>query len=37
MERSPALGQHTREIAQDMLGMDEADVDRLITTRVLEE
>jgi crotonobetainyl-CoA:carnitine CoA-transferase CaiB-like acyl-CoA transferase len=34
---APALGQHTREIARDILGMDEAEVDRLVATRVLEE
>jgi crotonobetainyl-CoA:carnitine CoA-transferase CaiB-like acyl-CoA transferase len=34
---APALGQHTREIARDILGIDEAEVERLLATRVLEE
>jgi crotonobetainyl-CoA:carnitine CoA-transferase CaiB-like acyl-CoA transferase len=33
---APALGQHTRQIARDRLGLDDSEIDRLIAVGVLE-
>jgi crotonobetainyl-CoA:carnitine CoA-transferase CaiB-like acyl-CoA transferase len=33
---APDLGQHTRQIAHDLLGLDDAEVDRLLAAGVLE-
>jgi hypothetical protein len=30
------VGEHTREIAKELLGLDDADVDRLLAAGVLE-
>jgi crotonobetainyl-CoA:carnitine CoA-transferase CaiB-like acyl-CoA transferase len=35
--RAPELGEHTREICADLLGMDADDIDRFIANGVLEE
>jgi crotonobetainyl-CoA:carnitine CoA-transferase CaiB-like acyl-CoA transferase len=37
IEPAPGLGQHTRQIAADLLGLDDARVDELIAAGVLEE
>jgi hypothetical protein len=34
---APELGQHTREIARELLALDDAEVDRLMAAGVLEE
>jgi crotonobetainyl-CoA:carnitine CoA-transferase CaiB-like acyl-CoA transferase len=34
--KAPALGEHTREICRDLLGMNEDDIERLVKARVLE-
>ena len=34
---APGLGEHTRAIATDLLGLDDAEIDRLIADGVLEE
>jgi crotonobetainyl-CoA:carnitine CoA-transferase CaiB-like acyl-CoA transferase len=33
---APTVGEHTREIAKELLGLDDADVDRLLAAGVLE-
>jgi crotonobetainyl-CoA:carnitine CoA-transferase CaiB-like acyl-CoA transferase len=33
---APMVGEHTREIAKELLGLDDADVDRLLAAGVLE-
>ena len=35
--RAPEPGEHTREICAELLGMDDAEVDRLLAGGVLEE
>jgi crotonobetainyl-CoA:carnitine CoA-transferase CaiB-like acyl-CoA transferase len=34
---APALGEHTREICRDVLGLDDAAVDALVAAGALEE
>ena len=36
IERAPALGEHTRSIALEFLGLDDDEIDRLIEAGVLE-
>jgi crotonobetainyl-CoA:carnitine CoA-transferase CaiB-like acyl-CoA transferase len=36
IRRAPALGEHTRVIAHELLGLDDAETDRLIAAGVLE-
>jgi crotonobetainyl-CoA:carnitine CoA-transferase CaiB-like acyl-CoA transferase len=33
---APDLGEHTRQIAHDLLGLDDAEIDRLLAAGVLE-
>ena len=35
--RAPELGEHTREVCAELLGMSAAEVDRLIASGVLEQ
>jgi crotonobetainyl-CoA:carnitine CoA-transferase CaiB-like acyl-CoA transferase len=35
-EPAPRQGEHTREIAHELLGLDDAEIDRLVATGVLE-
>ena len=35
--QAPRLGEHTREIGRDLLGLDDAELDRLIGIGALEE
>ena len=35
--RAPELGEHTREVCAELLGMNAAEVDRLIASGVLEQ
>jgi len=35
--RAPELGEHTREICAELLGIDDAEVDRLLAAGALEE
>ena len=37
IDAAPLLGEHTRELCVDVLGLEPADVDRLIADGVLEE
>lgn len=34
---APLMGEHTREIAQDLLGLDDAEIDRLVSLGILFE
>jgi crotonobetainyl-CoA:carnitine CoA-transferase CaiB-like acyl-CoA transferase len=36
MERAPALGEHTRVIARELLGLADDDIEQLIASGVLE-
>ena len=36
VRRAPDLGEHTAAIATELLGLDDAEVDRLLATGVLE-
>ena len=36
LERAPMLGEHTREVLRDVLGMDDAEIDRLDAAGILE-
>jgi crotonobetainyl-CoA:carnitine CoA-transferase CaiB-like acyl-CoA transferase len=36
IRRAPDLGEHTRQIAHDLLGLDDDEIDRLLTAGVLE-
>ena len=36
IRRAPDLGEHTRQIARDLLGLDDAEIDRLLAAGVLE-
>ncbi len=36
-EPAPRHGEHTREIARELLGLDDGEIDRLIAIGVLEE
>ena len=36
IEQAPLLGEHTREIARELLGLADAEIDRLIAAGVLE-
>jgi hypothetical protein len=36
VRRAPMLGEHTREIATSVLGLDDAEVDKLLAAGVLE-
>jgi crotonobetainyl-CoA:carnitine CoA-transferase CaiB-like acyl-CoA transferase len=37
IEQAPRLGQHTREICREVLGLDDAEIDRLIEAGAIEE
>lgn len=37
IEQAPVLGQHTREIARELLGLDDATVDALVASGALED
>jgi crotonobetainyl-CoA:carnitine CoA-transferase CaiB-like acyl-CoA transferase len=34
---APKLGEHTRDIARDLLGLDDGEIDRLLAAGVLEQ
>jgi len=36
MSAAPALGEHTRVIARELLGLDDDEIDQLIVSGVLE-
>jgi crotonobetainyl-CoA:carnitine CoA-transferase CaiB-like acyl-CoA transferase len=36
IRRAPDLGEHTRQIAHDLLGLEDAEIDRLLAAGVLE-
>ena len=35
--RAPMLGEHTREICRDWLGLEDAEIDRRLAEEILEE
>ena len=37
IRQAPRLGEHTREIARDLLGLSDAEIDRLVAAGALEE
>ena len=37
VEPAPMLGEHTREICRDWLGLDDAEIDRRLAEEILEE
>ena len=37
IEQAPRLGEHTRAVCQELLGLDDAEIDRLIAAGALEE
>jgi crotonobetainyl-CoA:carnitine CoA-transferase CaiB-like acyl-CoA transferase len=37
IEQAPLLGEHTREICRELLGLDDAEIDRLIAAGAIEE
>jgi crotonobetainyl-CoA:carnitine CoA-transferase CaiB-like acyl-CoA transferase len=36
IRKAPDLGEHTRQIARELLGLDDAEIDRLLAAGVLE-